>query len=124
MSSWIGPGPRGLFEILLVAGLALGLLAACSPLTLLNGAIPDGASQTTQGLAYGTLPRQRLDIYAPPNAAHAPVVVFFYGGSWRSGERADYRFAGDALASRGIVAVIADYRLYPCLLYTSDAADE
>jgi len=123
MSSWIGPGPRGLFEILLVAGLALGLLAACSPLTLLNGAIPDGASQTTQGLAYGTLPRQRLDIYAPPNAAHAPVVVFFYGGSWRSGERADYRFAGDALASRGIVAVIADYRLYPEARYPAFLQD-
>ncbi|WP_025141278.1 alpha/beta hydrolase [Achromobacter sp. DH1f] len=123
MSSWIGPGPRGLFEILLVAGLALGLLAACSPLTLLNGAIPDGASQATQGLAYGTLPRQRLDIYAPPNAAHAPVVVFFYGGSWRSGERADYRFAGDALASRGIVAVIADYRLYPEARYPAFLQD-
>ena len=34
MSSWIGPGPRGLLEMLLVAGLALCLLAACSPLTL------------------------------------------------------------------------------------------
>lgn len=123
MSSWIGPGQRGLLEILLLASLALGLLAACSPLTLLNGAVPDGASRATSGLAYGPLPRQRLDIHAPLDAAGAPVVVFFYGGSWRSGERADYRFAGDALASRGIIAVIADYRLYPEATYPAFLQD-
>ena len=33
------------------------------------------------------------------------------------GERADYRFVGEALASQGIVAVIADYRLSPEVRY-------
>ncbi|NMU91503.1 alpha/beta hydrolase [Achromobacter ruhlandii] len=113
MSSWIAAGPRGLLAITVLATLALGLLAACSPLTLLNGAVPDDASRVTAGVAYGPLPRQRLDIYRPPAVTRAPVVVFFYGGSWRSGDRADYRFVGDALAARGIVAVVADYRLYP-----------
>jgi poly(3-hydroxybutyrate) depolymerase len=126
MPSWTGAAPRGLLDILLVASLALAvlvLLAACSPLTLLNGAVPDAASRATSGVAYGPLPRQRLDIYAPPDADRAPVVVFFYGGSWRSGDRADYRFAGDALASRGIVAVIADYRLYPEARYPTFLQD-
>jgi acetyl esterase/lipase len=45
------------------------------------------------------------------------VVVFFYGGNWVSGERADYAFVGRALASRGIVTVVADYRLYPEVSY-------
>ena len=35
----------------------------------------------------------------------------------RMGERADYAFVGEALASRGILAVIADYRLYPDASY-------
>ncbi|MDH1521645.1 alpha/beta hydrolase [Achromobacter mucicolens] len=113
MSSWIAAGPRGLLAIVAVAALALGLLAACSPLTLLNGAVPEDGSHVTAGLAYGTLPRQHLDVYRPRDAMGAPVVVFFYGGGWRSGERADYRFVGDALAARGMVAVVADYRLYP-----------
>ncbi|WP_424625225.1 alpha/beta hydrolase [Achromobacter marplatensis] len=126
MPSWTGAAPRCLLDILLVASLALAvlaLLAACSPLTLLNGAVPDAASRATPDVAYGPLPRQRLDIYAPPDADRAPVVVFFYGGSWRSGDRADYRFAGDALASRGIVAVIADYRLYPEARYPTFLQD-
>lgn len=113
MSSWITAGPRGLLAIVVLAALALGLLAACSPLTVLNGAVPDDAHRVSAGLAYGPLARQRLDVYRPPGAVNAPVVVFFYGGSWRSGERADYRFVGDALAARGMVAVVVDYRLYP-----------
>jgi acetyl esterase/lipase len=40
-------------------------------------------------------------------------VVFFYGGSWKWGDRADYAFAGQALTSRGWLAVIPDYRTYP-----------
>jgi len=45
------------------------------------------------------------------------VVVFFYGGSWNRGERADYKFVGEALASRGVLTLIADYRLYPEVRY-------
>jgi acetyl esterase/lipase len=41
------------------------------------------------------------------------VVVFFYGGRWSSGAKAQYRFVAQALASKGLVAVIPDYRLYP-----------
>jgi acetyl esterase/lipase len=56
-----------------------------------------------------------LDVYRPaePVARGAPVVVFFYGGSWRSGERAWYRFVGRALAREGVVVVIPDYRKAP-----------
>ena len=98
---------------LLVAG-----LVACSPLSALNALSPGAASQVSANLPYGPLPRQKLDVYAPKNhAGLSPVVVFFYGGNWNSGERADYAFVGHALASRGYVAVIADYRLYPQVHY-------
>jgi acetyl esterase/lipase len=65
-------------------------------------------------LAYGDLPRQKLDVYRPtqPRASPAPVVVFFYGGAWSSGERGDYRFIGQRLAADGFTVVIPDYRLH------------
>ena len=47
----------------------------------------------------------------------APAVVFFYGGSWSSGDRADYRFVGEALAAQGILTMVADYRLSPEVRY-------
>ncbi|MBZ2207971.1 alpha/beta hydrolase [Massilia sp. R798] len=108
------------FPVYAVGGLVLllGGLAACSPLKALNALSPAGASTATAGVAYGSGPRNKLDIYVPNGGATgAPVVVFFYGGNWNKGERADYAFVGRALASRGIVAVIPDYRLYPEVRY-------
>jgi acetyl esterase/lipase len=103
---------------LAAAIVALGSLAACSPLTAINALSPGGASETTTDLAYGQGPRFKLDIYRPANTTTAsPVVVFFYGGNWSTGQRGDYAFVGRALASRGIVVVIPDYRLYPEVRY-------
>lgn len=109
-------------KLLALAGLgtsALGL-AACSPTRTLNALVPSRTHTLTADVAYGPGSRQQLDIYTPASRAPAagwPVVLFFYGGSWNSGERADYRFIGEALASRGMLALVADYRLYPLVKY-------
>lgn len=111
--------------VLVSAALAMVVgLGACSPLTLLNAVTPSSSYDKSADIAYGDDPRQRLDVYRPRNAdAAAPVVVFFYGGTWKSGKRADYAFVGSALAARGIVTVIADYRLYPQVRYPSFIED-
>ena len=99
---------------------AAGGLAACSPLTAINALARSDTYRATDGVAYGPLPRQRLDVYTPASAAPAagwPVVVFFYGGNWTSGERGEYKFVGEALAARGILVLVADYRLYPETTY-------
>ncbi|WP_244466334.1 alpha/beta hydrolase [Dyella japonica] len=70
--------------------------------------------------------RLALDVYAPAQASHAPIVVFFYGGTWVRGERAWYRFVGTALAAHGVITVIPDYRKYPQVTldgFMHDAAD-
>jgi acetyl esterase/lipase len=69
--------------------------------------------ETTSGIVFDAQHQLKLDVYRPAHVEHAPVVVFFYGGSWTHGERAWYRFVGTALASHGVVAVIPDYRKYP-----------
>ncbi|MGC5699744.1 alpha/beta hydrolase [Pseudomonas sp. NFXW11] len=108
----------------LFGALVIGLLVACSPLKLLNALTPDSTFSKTSGIAYGSDPRQKLDVYQPwPLKPGAPVVVFFYGGSWNSGSRSDYEFVGEALASRGMVVVVADYRLYPQVRYPSFLQD-
>jgi acetyl esterase/lipase len=71
------------------------------------------AIKLTCSIAYAERSRHRLDICRPDGAEAAPVVVFFYGGAWRSGNKALYRYVAKALAHRGYVAVIPDYRIYP-----------
>lgn len=102
----------------------VAFLAACSPIKVLNAFTPSSTFTKTTSIAYGDDVRQKLDIYRPlPAISNAPVVVFFYGGSWNSGSKDDYAFVGEALASRGIVVVIADYRLYPQVRYPAFLQD-
>ncbi|WP_140635210.1 alpha/beta hydrolase [Methylibium rhizosphaerae] len=106
----------------LVALCVLLALAASAPSRALSVLVPQGSHVLTPDIFYGTDPRQRFDLYQPDAGTAAPdagfpMVVFFYGGSWTQGRKADYRYVGEALASRGIVTVVADYRLYPQVSY-------
>jgi acetyl esterase/lipase len=71
----------------------------------------------TRSIAYAEQSRHKLDICRPAGAVAAPVVVFFYGGAWRSGNKRLYRYVAKALARRGYVAVVPDYRIYPQARY-------
>lgn len=100
--------------IAVAAAAAVVALAACAPLRLLDRATPDEGYRLIADQSYGGHPRQRLDLYLPTTGPGPwPVVVFFYGGSWREGDKSDYRFVGQALAERGVMVVMPNYRLYP-----------
>ncbi len=96
---------------------ALGALAAaCSPLGMLNtfGPRDGGVRRVARDIAYGDDPRQTIDIYAPSDrGGPLPVLVFFYGGGWDTGTKSQYGWAAQALAARGFVVALPDYRLVP-----------
>ena len=71
----------------------------------------------TASIAYAQGARHTLDVCRPKSAIAAPVIVFFYGGGWRSGSKRTYRYVAKALARRGYVAVLPDYRIYPQARY-------
>jgi acetyl esterase/lipase len=104
-------------------------LAGCGSLgfTLVNALAPESSFQVSRDLAYGAYERQRLDVYTPTPAQEArPVVVFFYGGRWSGGSKQDYLFVAEALAAKGMVVVVPDYRVYPQVrfpAFVEDAAE-
>ena len=112
---------RSLLAVLTMAALLLPNVAqAVSIMDPFNipAAMDGGTSKVGDGIAYADGVRTKLDVYAPEErGAPAPVVFFIYGGGWSRGERGEYEFVGRALASRGFVTVIADYRLYPEVRY-------
>jgi acetyl esterase/lipase len=71
----------------------------------------------TSSIAYADRSRHRLDICRPNGSVAAPVIIFFYGGAWRSGNKELYRYVAKALARRGYVAVVPDYRIFPEVCY-------
>lgn len=80
---------------------------------------------------YGPAAAQQVIAYGPASAKHAgeaglPVMLFVHGGSWNSGNPADYGFVARALVPEGFVVVLAGYRLYPEAVYPAmleDTAD-
>jgi len=100
-----------------LTGLAAMLATGCGRLAFMAANVPAafGAHQRHPDISYGADPQHRLDVYVPnqPSAEPRPLVVFWHGGRWSFGDKADYRFVGAALAELGYVAVLPNYRHYP-----------
>ncbi len=109
----------------LAGSLSASLLAACSPAGLLGSMQPAAPGGESRDIAYASGPRHQMDVYEPAAAgtARPPVVVFFYGGGWTSGDRAKYRFVGRNLAACGALTVIPDYRVWPDAGFTGFLRD-
>jgi acetyl esterase/lipase len=113
-----------------LAGLASMLATGCGRLEFAAANVPAafGAYRRRGDIAYGRDPKHRLDVYIPDQAPAEPrpLVVFWHGGRWSFGDKADYRFVGASLAELGYVAVLPNYRLYPAVKmqgFMDDAAD-
>lgn len=55
-----------------------------------------------------------IEIFFPPGwtaADKRPAIVFFFGGGWTNGKRSQFVNQSRYLASRGMVAATADYRI-------------
>lgn len=104
----------------LLTAMAAMLLTGCQATLFagMNGVSKSSGVVAKRGIVYDAQHQLKLDVYRPAglNVAQgerAPVVVFFYGGSWKDGKRQWYRWVGEALARRGLVAVLPTYREYP-----------
>ncbi|WP_043110205.1 alpha/beta hydrolase [Polycyclovorans algicola] len=109
-------------RLILTVILALGL-SSCAGTAALNSFTPDSGYTVATNLPYQKGSGLRLDVYTPTESDNAPVVVFFYGGRWTDGAKDEFKFVGEALASRGYVAVIADYRKYPAVRFPAFVED-
>jgi acetyl esterase/lipase len=90
------------------------LMAGCDRFAVLDCIVPASGYHRLSNIAYGPATRQTLDVYQPTKSTPpVGIVVFFYGGDWQFGTKEGYRFVGQALASKGFIAVLPDYRLYP-----------
>lgn len=108
----------GLLVVIAVgAGAAWFLISPPAMLNMIDKMTPGQpeVAELATAANYGSAPRQQLDVWGPAtrSAQKLPVVIFYYGGSWRMGDRASYGFAGRAFAANGFIAVIPDYRLVP-----------
>lgn len=77
----------------------------------------------TPAFGYGDHPRQSIALFQPEDALDGPVILFFHGGSWDSGDPGNYPWFGRAFAKDGISVAIAGYRLAPETLFPGFVED-
>lgn len=93
-----------------------GLLFYFVPLETFNLLVPkdSGSKQRAKDVSYGDDPRHKLDIYAPSEGQGPwPTLIFVHGGSWKTGNKYPYEFVGRALAAKGFLTILPNYRLHP-----------
>ncbi|MCA1661576.1 MAG: alpha/beta hydrolase [Novosphingobium sp.] len=65
---------------------------------------------------YGDHPAQKFELFVPEGrkpARGVPLIAFYHGGGWRSGDPQDYRFIARTLSDRGYATALIGYRLVP-----------
>ena len=130
---WLGWTGVGVLLALLVSGGLLWRAAETDPAGTLDTF--DGWFSRTRGSTlverarYGSDPAQKLAIYIPQGKAPAggfPLVVFFHGGGWHSGDPYAYGWIARTLAEQGYATALVGYRLnrpgrFPAMLQDSAA---
>lgn len=76
--------------------------------------------------AYGPSAKQAIDVYVPPGAKGAPVIVMVHGGAWKIGDKANTGSIENKLKHwlpKGYVFVSVNYRLLPEAMAGGQAQD-
>lgn len=112
--------------VLVISGVAGCDAAGMTALHAANAVAQLGGYELHRDVSYGPNSRHELDIYVPADASGPrPVVIFFHGGDWSEQYPAKdmHRFVGEALTSRGLVAVLVNYRRYPSVRFPAFVRD-
>ncbi|MCY3754895.1 MAG: alpha/beta hydrolase [Alphaproteobacteria bacterium] len=67
----------------------------------------------TYDIAYGSGPREALDLHRPASEANGALFMFIHGGYWRRFSKADHSFAVGGFVKRGATVANVDYDLCP-----------
>lgn len=130
---WLGWTAAGLVLLILMGGILLWRAADTDPAGTLDAFDVRFARERGVTLVekakYGTDPAQKLSIYVPQGKAPAggfPLVVFFHGGGWHSGDPYAYNWIARALGEKGYATALVGYRLneggrFPAMLEDSAA---
>ena len=74
---------------------------------------PPPVAQLFKEIQYGTDVEQRMDIIVPHGEPPFPVLLYFHGGGWISGDKGSYERICRSLATNGFLTCNVNYRLAP-----------
>jgi acetyl esterase/lipase len=95
--------------LLLLALITAGVFTSCD-----QPIIREDTEDEFYDEAYGTEPRQALDVFLPADrTGNVPFVLMIHGGGWQAGDKENYHSLCETLRSWGYGAVTMNYRFAP-----------
>ncbi|MEM6603318.1 MAG: alpha/beta hydrolase [Pseudomonadota bacterium] len=93
------------------------MLSACTDLQSYLVNLPANLDhvRVAENIAYGDKIAQKLDLYLPRDKglAKPPLIIFFYGGGWTSGDKDVYKFLAESFIEKNYALAVPNYTLYP-----------
>jgi len=91
---------------------------------LLENQRRDGV-RVERDIAYGSDPRQRLDLYRPDSKATSPrtMMLFLPGGGFVRGDKSERENFGQYFARQNLTVAVVNYRLAPVHAWPAGAED-
>ncbi|MDO8990746.1 MAG: alpha/beta hydrolase [Sideroxyarcus sp.] len=77
--------------------------------------LPPG-TKLLKDIAYGEADAQKMDVYLPAHAEHAPVILMVHGGGWRRGDKTMSQVVDNKAArwvAQGFIFISINYRMLP-----------
>ena len=108
------------FALATVAVVAFAMLAAAQ--NSAPGPVAHRDIDYIAGTAYADN-KDKFDVFMPPAAMDAPVVVYFHGGGLQNGAKAIGEGLARQLTARGIGVVSANYRLSQTVMHPAHMED-
>jgi len=92
---------------------------------IVNLPVSFAGDQVKPDIKYGSKNWQKLDLYYPDESFNKPLplIVFFYGGRWSYGEKAQYKFFAKTFTDLGYAVAIPDYIKYPSARFPAFVED-
>jgi arylformamidase len=75
-------------------------------------ALARSGSPSQLDIAYGSAPREKLDVFPAP-VPNAPVLVYVHGGYWRARDKSQFSFIAPSFNADGAMVVVPGYTLCP-----------
>jgi acetyl esterase/lipase len=100
---------------MITRGLVVALLLLCTGAVPAAADLPAGVT-VLRDVAYGPAKRHRMDVYLPPEAKAAPVILMVHGGAWRIGDKRHGPVFANKVARwapLGFIFVVVNYPMLP-----------
>lgn len=90
----------------------MGIIEATLRITVFNKDL-DEVNKVIKDVPYGSEPKQRFDIIIPKGSGQFPILFYFHGGGWVTGDKSNFNWVCHKFASNGMLVFNVNYRLSP-----------